>query len=953
MSYNLSSGRFIENLRQFNEMERTPPRNGKNNNEDMQAVQEALRDMAGQLAETRARERRMQELMEGLANRVGELQNVIERQKRHNEDEEEGEDEEEDEEEDERPPPRGGRRLTDAQLYRDILKLYKEVAPSECKSSNIKAYLEAVQTLFEIYEDERRAPRLILKIVFCKIDDLSTADKAICVDFTSLKKVLLEKYSKLRDIQAIERDFTDHQMKGSDYASYELRFKRLIDDYQRAKERQFEEEDLQPSAASIRAEFTRLKQHFLAGLPTELKASIAEGVTTLNELYRDAEAAHQTTKYLVEKKIFNDKGVKPGSKFENFNKKNNFSRDSNAKENAPNASRAPKGGIKCFKCHAPGHKSPDCPENKNSAPLNSKNYNDSVLEMHMMKSTHGITNLLTVSIFINSFSIDFLVDLGPRVTCIKGSKIPACQESEVRLLEKPIIISGLGKIRIFNEITLSLLGTFHTFLVIEPEYEGKFGRCDGLIGIDFLEKFQAVIDVKKRRIDVNINDRVGWLECKSSNATSQSWTARVDEGLIECDISALIPDENANIDLDVEEIDGFSVYDFEAEVRTAIVDRASRVESLSKLLNFNLRNVDEKQVADICNAFSHAFFLKGDTLSPNKEFSHKITLKDPSLKPINEKPFPFPYKLKRELESILEKMIDEDLIEEYKGETAWNFPSFLVEKPMKADRKRSWRLVCDMRKMNSLVDQISYPIPRMEEIYSQLGDATVYSVVDLYNGFWQLPLEEESRKFCVFAALNKKYAYKRLVQGLKNAPAHYTRVMATALKDLIGQGVLVYFDDLIVFGKNIEEHNISLRRMLERLIQHGLKIKPDKCQFLKREILFLGNRITPEGIFPDNTKFEKLEKWPTPTDRKKVQEFLGFCNFYRKFIRGFSIIAKPLSILTSPAVQFHWTEEAQSAFEQLKKALLASNVLVHPDFEKEFFLEVDASGKGLGAILSQ
>lgn len=136
-----------------------------------------------------------------------------------------------------------------------------------------------------------------------------------------------------------------------------------------------------------------------------------------------------------------------------------------------------------------------------------------------------------------------------------------------------------------------------------------------MIGIDFLEKFHAVIDVIKKRIDVNVDGKIGWLECKNScHQTSQSWTAIVDEGLLEYDLSCLTPSEHDEIELDAEEIDGFSVYDFDFELRTAIVDRDSRAKALSKLLNFNLNNVDEKQVADICNAFSNAFYLKGDTL---------------------------------------------------------------------------------------------------------------------------------------------------------------------------------------------------------------------------------------------------------------------------------------------------------------------------------------------------
>ena len=189
--------------------------------------------------------------------------------------------------------------------------------------------------------------------------------------------------------------------------------------------------------------------------------------------------------------------------------------------------------------------------------------------------------------------------------------------------------------------------------------------------------------------------------------------------------------------------------------------------------------------------------------------------------------------------------------------------------------------------------------------------------------------------------------------GLKNAPATFQRMMDTALTGLINRYCFVYLDDIIIFGQSIEEHNKNLAIILQRLRELGLKIQPDKCEFLKPELEYLGHIVTAEGVKPNPKKIEAVKNFKIPTNPTKVKSFLGLSGYYRKFIRNFSKIAKPLTELTKKDIPFHWTEKQQNALDTLKRKLCESPVLKYPDFKKQFTLTTDASNDGIGAILSQ
>ena len=259
----------------------------------------------------------------------------------------------------------------------------------------------------------------------------------------------------------------------------------------------------------------------------------------------------------------------------------------------------------------------------------------------------------------------------------------------------------------------------------------------------------------------------------------------------------------------------------------------------------------------------------------------------------------------------------------------------------------------DFRKVNEITDHDAYPLPMIEDILEHLGNAKFFYAFDLRAGFHHIPMEEESKRFTAFSTPEGHFEFERMPFGLKNAPATFQRMMDNALRGLNGKIFMVYLDDIVVLGSTVEEHNQNLVTLFERLRQTGLKLQPDKCEYLKSELEYLGHVITKDGVKPNSAKLQAVVEFRIPKSATEVKSFLGLSGYYRNFIKNYSTIAKPLTELTKISNTFMWTSECQGAFDKLKNALCSAPVLRYPDFEKEFVLTTDASNVGLGAILSQ
>ena len=192
-------------------------------------------------------------------------------------------------------------------------------------------------------------------------------------------------------------------------------------------------------------------------------------------------------------------------------------------------------------------------------------------------------------------------------------------------------------------------------------------------------------------------------------------------------------------------------------------------------------------------------------------------------------------------------------------------------------------------------------------------------------------MDSESKKYTAFSTPDGHFEYQRMPFGLKNAPATFQRMMDNALRGLIGKICFAYLDDIIVFGSTLEDHNRNIVTLFERLRKTGLKLQPDKCEYLRPELEYLGHVITSEGVKPNSEKIKAVVNFKLPTTPTEVKSFLGLSGYYRKFILNYSTIAKPLTELTKENSTFKWTIQCQNAFDDLKHLLCSAPVLRYPD----------------------
>ena len=291
-------------------------------------------------------------------------------------------------------------------------------------------------------------------------------------------------------------------------------------------------------------------------------------------------------------------------------------------------------------------------------------------------------------------------------------------------------------------------------------------------------------------------------------------------------------------------------------------------------------------------------------------------------------------------------MITNGLIK--KSFSPWSAPTVVVNK-----KNGKFRLCIDYRKLNAVTKPDAYPVPRIADILDALGHSAFFSTLDLASGFWQVEVAAKDREKTAFTTPFGIYEFLVMPFGLINAPATFQRVMDRVFHEVAWKFVLVYVDDIIIYSKTREEHENHLRVVFTLLRNAGLKINLEKCDFFRTRLAFLGHIITVEGITPDPAKIEKVKSYPVPRDKTNVRAFLGLASYYRRFVREFSTVAKPLHNLTKRDVAFEWKNEHQSAFDVLKGRLTSAPIMTYPDFSKQFILATDASDCGIGAVLSQ
>ena len=394
----------------------------------------------------------------------------------------------------------------------------------------------------------------------------------------------------------------------------------------------------------------------------------------------------------------------------------------------------------------------------------------------------------------------------------------------------------------------------------------------------------------------------------------------------------------------------------ESTENTSIEDDGSRILDLIDLSG--LENWPEKlqhEAKEMLKRNAKVFSKDDMDMGRTNLVKHHIKLTDPV--PFKEAYRRIPPQMYDEVKTHLQEMLDLGAIRP--SNSPWASAIVLVRK-----KDGRLRFCIDLRKLNNRTVKDAYSLPRIESILDSLGGAQIFSTLELKAGYWQVEMAEECKAYTAFTCGPLGfYECDTMPFGATNAPATFQRLMHDCLGELNMNWCIVYLDDIIIFSDTKEEHLKRLEAVFQKLCAAGLKLKPSKCFFFREEIKYLGHVVSGKGISTNPKKIEAVSKWPTPKTVYDVRSFLGFVGYYRRFIRNFSRITKPIrevitglenqSKRSAKKTYIEWSDAADVAFEHLKAMCVSTPILAYPDYQLPFTLHTDSSTDGLGAVLYQ
>ena len=330
---------------------------------------------------------------------------------------------------------------------------------------------------------------------------------------------------------------------------------------------------------------------------------------------------------------------------------------------------------------------------------------------------------------------------------------------------------------------------------------------------------------------------------------------------------------------------------------------------------------------------------------PKRDIVHEIRTEEGAKPPSRP-----PYRLGPAEQDEMEEQVKDLLVQGFIRPSASPYSAPILFVPKKDSR---WRMYIDYRALNKQTVKDQFPLPRIDSLLERLGQATVFTKLDLASGYHQIAMEETSIQKTAFRTNFGHFEFLVMPFGLCNAPGTFQRLMNKVFTYNLGKFIAVYLDDILIFNRSMEEHWKHLRWALDRLREAKLYERLHKCEFLKDQVEYLGFEVSPRGVQASPGKVRAIIDWPRPKGVYDVRSFLRLASYYRRFVRGFSEMARPLTALTRAGVDWEWSTAQHQAFNRLKLALTTAPVLKLPDFDQQFVVTTDASDAAVGAILEQ
>ena len=611
-------------------------------------------------------------------------------------------------------------------------------------------------------------------------------------------------------------------------------------------------------------------------------------------------------------------------------------------------------------------------------------------------------SLFRVNILINGETISAVVDTGATKSLISEVLAKQCGLD---------IFASFGNLKVINDVNFHVVGETIPTLSINSEqlqsvsflvFPNINSYVSVVLGIDFLELNRIEISPSEKKLTKHFNDGGGLelyfnevgdvirkvirnvpcfvttnTKISSDRLTKVPITFPVSDTFSDCvlytdDIidphlsnvthgcdgvcssdvkSILMIASDSNIELRKGQCVGTISTIFELPECTDSISSSNwNDETLREVVK--LPNLDDNQrevIYKMLSVYANVLSVGDHDIGNASVTEHHIKLYNDT--PIYQRPRRFPTPISDEIESQCKELSTLDIIEP--SISPWASPVVPIRK-----KDGSIRLCIDYRKLNEVTVPDKFPMPNLTDSIFGLNGTKFFTRFDLVRGYYQLPIDKESREYTAFCTPRNHWQFKRLSFGLRNAPAAFQREIQAVLRSFPSNKVIAYIDDILIMGSSFEEHFALVSKVLESLQAHCIKIKPCKCEWFQYQVEYLGHVVSRTGIRKTASYLSKVESYPQPTTVGELREFLGFVNFQRKFLPRCSELQKPLSCLTSGKrnKSLTWTNEMTDAFRTLKCELCNDLELSYPDYSEnanKLELWVDASASGAGAYLAQ